>query len=83
MSDQQPRHQEGMQTRVASHGNTETVHNPEPDYHRPLLEIPPEARQRMFEEAGFPLRGSDGKGLASGTGTDPEGVLRPQAEKTP
>jgi sucrose phosphorylase len=31
----------------------DTVHNPEPDYHRPLLEIPPETRQRMLGRLTF------------------------------
>jgi sucrose phosphorylase len=48
MNDAQRENPNETKSRVASHGNTETVHNPEPDYHRPLLEIPPEARQRML-----------------------------------
>ncbi len=39
--------------RVARHGNTETVHSPEPDYHRPLLEIPAAAKQRMLDRLTF------------------------------
>ena len=41
MNDRKPVDQKEMQGRVPRHGNTETVHNPEPDYHRPVLEIPP------------------------------------------
>jgi glycosidase len=32
---------------------TQTVHNQEPDYTRPLLKIPPEARERMFGRLRF------------------------------
>jgi len=34
------------------------LHNPEPDYTRPLFEIPPEARERMFKRLSF-LYGED------------------------
>ena len=53
MSDEMSVSQKEMQGRVAHHGNTETVHNPEPDYHQPLLEIPPEARKRMLNRLAF------------------------------
>ncbi len=58
MSDRKPVNRNETQGRVARHGNTETVHNPEPDYHRPLLEIPPEAMQRMLGRLTF-LYGED------------------------
>ena len=32
---------------------TRTVHNKEPDYRRPLLQIPPEAHDRLFARLGF------------------------------
>ncbi len=48
MSPLKSSNQQEMQSRVARHGNMETVHNPEPDYHRPLLEIPPEVRSRIL-----------------------------------
>jgi sucrose phosphorylase len=53
MSDTKSADQKEMEGRVARHGNTATVHNPEPDYHRPLLEIPPEAKQRMLDRLTF------------------------------
>jgi len=53
MSDRKPIDRKKVQGRVARHGNTETIHNPEPDYHRPLFEIPPEARQRMLKRLAF------------------------------
>ena len=41
--------QRGATGRSAPAGNySKTVHAPEPDYFRPLLEIPPETRERMF-----------------------------------
>ena len=53
MKDTKRADQKEMEGRVSRHGNTETVHSPEPDYHRPLLEIPPEKRQRMLERMRF------------------------------
>ena len=53
MSARKPIDQKEMQGRVARHGNTETVHNPEPDYHRPLLEIPLGAKERMLGRLTF------------------------------
>jgi sucrose phosphorylase len=53
MSDRKLADQKAMEGRVARHGNTATVHDPEPDYYRPLLEIPPEARQRMLDRLAF------------------------------
>jgi len=53
MTDTQRGNHNETKSRVARHGNTETVHDPEPDYHRPLLEIPPEARQRMLGRLTF------------------------------
>ena len=41
--------QKVAERRAAQHGNTETVHSPEPDYHRPLLEISTAAKQRMLD----------------------------------
>ncbi|MFQ5691868.1 MAG: alpha-amylase family glycosyl hydrolase [Nitrospinota bacterium] len=32
---------------------TQTLHNAEPDYSKPVLEIPPEARERMFRHLRF------------------------------
>ena len=61
MNDRKPVDQKEMQGRVPRHGNTETVHNPEPDYHRPVLEIPPEAMQRMLDRLTF-LYGEDTAG---------------------
>ena len=58
MNDTRNAKENETKSRVARHGNTETVHNPEPDYHRPLLEIPPDARKRMLDRFAF-LYGAD------------------------
>ncbi len=48
MSDPNPPNHQARPSRVARHGNHATVHDPEPDYYRPLLEIPPEASNRIL-----------------------------------
>jgi len=40
-------------TLLEGRGGTHTFHNPEPDFTSPLLEIPPEARKRIFGRLSF------------------------------
>jgi sucrose phosphorylase len=72
MSDAGSPNQRRAETRVPHHGNTLTVHNPEPDYYRPLLEIPLETKQRMLERLTFLY----GESTAKATLPELERILR-------
>ncbi len=62
----------GTESRVARHGDNATVHSPEPDYCSPLLEIPPQARQRLLER----MRSLYGESTAKAWFPELERILR-------